>query len=113
MSQSRRQQLQRDPVLGEIVERLVEVYHPERIYLFGSCARDEAGAHSDYDLMVVVRDDAPPRLRRSGPGYDALWGLKAAADVLVWTRSAFEARLHLRASLPSTILREGRLVYGA
>jgi predicted nucleotidyltransferase len=28
-----------DPVLAEMVERLVEVYKPERIILFGSVAR--------------------------------------------------------------------------
>jgi hypothetical protein len=35
------------------------------------------------------------------------------ADVLVWTRGGFESRTHLRASLPGTILREGRLLYAA
>ena len=49
-----------DPLLAEIVRRLVEAYQPERIYLFGSKARGDAGADSDYDLMVVVPDDAPP-----------------------------------------------------
>ncbi len=28
-----------DPVLSEVVRRLAEVYHPLRIYLFGSTAR--------------------------------------------------------------------------
>ena len=102
-----------DPLLAEIVARLVAAYHPERIYLFGSCARGEAHADSDYDLMIVVRDDAPDALRRSRVAYEALWGLPAAADVLVWTHTAFEERLHLRASLPSAITREGTLVYAA
>jgi predicted nucleotidyltransferase len=102
-----------DPLLAEIVNRLVSTYHPERIYLFGSRARAAAGCDSDYDLMVVVPDDAPPALRRAAPAYTALWGLRAAVDVLVWTRTAFEERLHLAASLPSTVLREGRLVYSA
>jgi hypothetical protein len=31
--------------------------------------------------------------------------------VLVWSRTAFDRRRHLRASLPATILREGRLLY--
>lgn len=102
-----------DPVLAEVVSRLVDVYHPERIYLFGSRATDEAGRDSDYDLMVVVPDDAPPALRRGGPAYTALWPLGVAADVLVWTRTAFDERLHLRASLPATVVREGRLVFSA
>jgi nucleotidyltransferase-like protein len=100
-----------DSLLAEIVSRLVATYHPERIYLFGSHARDAAHGDSDYDLMVVVGDDAPASLQRSTPGYDALWGLPRGGDILVWTRTAFEQRLHLRASLPSTISGEGRLLY--
>jgi predicted nucleotidyltransferase len=102
-----------DPVLAEIVRRLVAAYQPERIYLFGSHARGEAGPDSDYDLMVVVGDDAPPPLRQSRRAYEALWGIGTAADVLVLTRYAFDRQLHLRASLPSTIVREGRLLHAA
>lgn len=102
-----------DPLLNEIVRRLVQAYHPERIYLFGSHARGEAGPDSDYDLMVVVPDFAPADQRRSRLAYEALWGTGTAADVLVWTRQAFDERRHLRASLPATVLSEGRLLYGA
>lgn len=101
-----------DPVLGEIVRRLAATYDPHRIYLFGSVARGDAGPDSDYDLMVVVPDNAPTELRDCAAGYDALKGLGIAKDILVWTRSEFEKRLHLKASLPSTVLREGKLLYG-
>ena len=47
-----------DPVLTEVVRRLVEAYCPERSYLFGSVARGEAGPDSD-------SDDAPPERLRS------------------------------------------------
>ena len=57
--------LKNDPVLAEIVRRLLKAYEPQRIYLFGSKARGDAGPDSDYDLMVVVPDDAPPERRRS------------------------------------------------
>lgn len=100
-----------DPALAEVVHRLVEAYQPERIYLFGSVARGDAGADSDYDLLVVVPDDAPPARRRSRLAYEALRGTGAAADVLVCTRSYFEDRRSLKASLPGTVLREGRLLH--
>jgi predicted nucleotidyltransferase len=99
--------------LDEVVRRLVAAFRPERIYLFGSAARGDGGPDSDFDLMVVVPDDAPAERRSSRLAYETLWGLGVAADVLVWTRSAFEARTHLKASLPATILREGRLVHAA
>lgn len=102
-----------DPVLGEIVRRLVEVYHPLRIYLFGSVARGVAGPDSDYDIMVVVPGEAPAEKRSPTPGYQALWRVGVAKDILVWTATEFRKRLHLKASLPSTVVREGKLLYAA
>jgi len=102
-----------NPVLAEAVQRLVRACEPERIYLFGSAARGDAGPDSDYDFMVVVPDAAPPGRKDCGRAYLALRGLGIPKDVLVWTRSAFEEQLRLRASLPSTIVREGKLLYAA
>ena len=100
-----------DQVLAELVRRLAEAFEPERIYLFGSKARDETGPDSDYDLLVVVPDESTPERRRSRLAYQALRGTRTAADVLVWTKEAFESRLYLPASLPATVVREGRLLY--
>ena len=106
-------ELSSDPVLAEIVRRLVEAYRPERIYLFGSKARGDAGPDSDYDLMVVVPTAVSSGWQQSLQTTAALRGVGTAADVLVWSRDAFEKRLHLKASLPSTVLREGKLLYDA
>lgn len=67
-----------DPRLQEIVQRLVDAYRPERVYLFGSMARGEAGPDSDYDILLVVPDDAPPERRDSDLAYRAL--LASLAD---------------------------------
>jgi uncharacterized protein len=98
--------------LAEVVHRLRSAYRPHSIYLFGSRARGEAGPDSDYDLLLVVDDDVPPEQKRSRLAYEVLRGTSIAADVLVCTRSYFEARRHLKASLPGTVLREGRLLDG-
>jgi len=103
----------RDAALAEVVRRLVRVYQPVKIYLFGSAARGDATADSDYDLLVVAPDDAPEERRSEDAGYRALRGTGIAVDLLVWTQSAFERQLHLKASLPSTVVREGKLLYGA
>jgi predicted nucleotidyltransferase len=102
-----------DSALAEAVRRLVAAYQPERIYLFGSVARGDADEHSDYDLLVVVPDDAPLEHRRSRLAYEALHGTGTAADVLVCTRSYFDDRRSLKASLPGTVLREGRLLHAS
>jgi uncharacterized protein len=104
---------ERDEVLAEIVRRLVEAYEPQRVYLFGSAARGDAGRDSDYDLLLVVPDDASPERREPRLAYEVLWGVRAPADVIVWSRSAFDARAVARASLPATVLREGVLLHVA
>ena len=105
------QTLEDDAKLTEVVRRLIDAFRPEGIYLFGSKARGDEGADSDYDLMVIIPDDAPPERRRSRLAYQTLRGTRLAADVLVWPRQNFDSRLHLPASLPATIIREGRLLY--
>ncbi len=102
-----------DPKLQEIVSRLVRAYAPERIYLFGSAARGAPGPDSDYDLLVIVPDDAAPERRRSRLAYEVLRGTGVAADVLVFSRDYFERRRHVVASLSATVEREGKLVHVA
>jgi Nucleotidyltransferase domain len=47
-----------DPVLFEVVRRLVKEFHPQRVYLFGSRARGDVRVDSDYDVMLVVEERA-------------------------------------------------------
>jgi len=101
------------PILREVVQRLVSAYEPERIYLFGSTGRGEGQPDSDLDLMVVVPDNASADRRRSRLAYQVLRGTGTAVDVLVWTKRSFDERLHLKASLPATVIREGKLLYAA
>jgi predicted nucleotidyltransferase len=102
----------RHEAIEEITRRLVEYYHPDRIYLFGSEARGEAGPDSDLDFLVVVPDDTPREVLRGKGLYSRLAGMGFAKDVVAWPRTDFEARAaHVVTSLPATVLREGRLLY--
>jgi predicted nucleotidyltransferase len=105
--------LANDGMLAEIVHRLVEAFRPERIYLFGSKARGDGGPDSDYDVMVVVSHASEPGYRLAQQAHSVLWDVWTAVDVLVWPKERFDSRLHLQASLPATILREGKLLYAA
>lgn len=100
-----------DGTLANLVRRLDDAYEPEQVYLFGSRARGDVGPDSDYDLLLVVADDAPAERKQTRLAYEALRGTGVAADVLVCTRTWFDRRRDLRASLPGTVLREGRLVH--
>ncbi|MCX5975904.1 MAG: nucleotidyltransferase domain-containing protein [Coprothermobacterota bacterium] len=97
--------------ISESVRRLRVCLHAERIYLFGSRARDEANEDSDYDFLVVVRDSPLPRYKREQQAFRALCGMGIAKDVLVLTREEFDRGLAIVSSLPATVVREGRLLY--
>jgi predicted nucleotidyltransferase len=105
--------LDRDPTLREIVERLANAYRPLRIYLFGSHGRGNAVSDSDYDLLLVVSDDAPLQLKQSRLAHQKLWGIKKPVDVLVCTDKWFKSRERVVSSLAGIIRREGQLLYAA
>jgi predicted nucleotidyltransferase len=46
-----------------IVLRIAERFNPDKIILFGSCARGDATEQSDADILVVARTDLPQRDR--------------------------------------------------
>ena len=102
-----------DPVIEQIIHRLVAALAPERIYLFGSHARGDAGLDSDYDLLVVVPTSTLPRYRRDQTAFAALLGIGVAKDVLVLTHDEFERQRTVVCSLPATVEREGVLLYAA
>jgi len=102
-----------DAVLERLVPELVAVYKPIKIYLFGSRSRGDHEPGSDYDIMLIVPDDSPKESRSFKLIYPFLWQEGIAADVLVWTEAEFDGRLHLEASFPSSVVREGKLLYGS
>jgi predicted nucleotidyltransferase len=89
----------------------VEAYPPERSYLFGPEARDDAGPDSDYDLLIIAADDAPAGWRDCDLAFEAFRGTGTAADVIVWTCSQFEQRKQVVTFLPATVLRGCRMPY--
>ena len=104
----------REQAIAEILGRLIEFYRPERVYLFGSTARGDAGPGSDLDFCVVLSDDAPAALLRDDAIYTRLRGTGYPKDVIPWRAGDFDARAaHVAASLPATVVREGRLLYDA
>ena len=102
-----------DRLLRDVVLRLVEALSPDRIYLFGSHARGEAGPRSDIDILVVVPQSDQPGHVRDRSAYHALRGIAAPIEVLVWTRDEYERALRIRTSLSASVERSGRLLYAA
>jgi predicted nucleotidyltransferase len=100
------------PLLAEIVRRVVEVAHPDRIILFGSAAREEMNADSDYDLLVIKAGIAHRR-RLAQEIYRNLFGVAAPVDVVVVTPEDVAELRDALGSIIAPALREGREIYAA
>jgi len=98
-------------ILDQIVERLVEGLHPDRIYLFGSQARGQATQSSDFGLLVVVPESNLPRHQREALSYDLLWGLTTPVDLIVLTKDEFNRIRRVKTSLASTVQAQGEILY--
>ena len=98
--------------LDLIVQRIMDVFHPLRIILFGSAARGEAGQDSDIDLLVVM-PEGTPRLATAEKLHMRMFGIPAAIDFLVATPSDLERNRDNIGLVYRTILKEGRELYAA
>ena len=94
----------------EITRRIVQTVHPRRIILFGSRARGQAQADSDWDILVIA-DSNLPRHRRAAPLYGALSDIPVPVDILVYTPEEVEEWREVPQAFVTTATREGKVVY--
>ena len=97
-------------MLPVIIDRIVSGFQPERIILFGSHARGQAGPHSDLDFLVILPEISDKRqaaiaIRR------ALADLPAFTDIIVSTPEEIARRGNLVGNVLRPALREGRVIY--
>jgi len=99
-----------DARLDEMVGAIVDQIRPELILLFGSRARGDAREDSDYDLMIVVRDQAAVESSRR-TAYAALRESKLTAEILARSVEDYKRRQHDPGFMDFMVSREGRLLY--
>jgi len=99
-----------DELIAEVVRRIVEVADPDKIILFGSHARGEAGSRSDLDILVI-KDSDVPRWERSGHIYYALRDIMVPMDILVYTEEEVYDWSLVEEAFITTAVREGRVLY--
>ncbi len=95
-------------VVAWIRERLAKTMAIQRLILFGSRARGEAGPYSDYDVIVVAESDVP-FVDRQGQALIALGKRDFPLDLLVYTPSELDRAAAIPGSAAYWALREGRV----
>jgi uncharacterized protein len=96
--------------IQEIVNRIVERFHPEQIILFGSQARGDAGPDSDVDLLVVMPVEGSKREKQLEIRM-ALHDIHVPKDVIVSTPEEFAWRKEIVGTIERPAARQGKVLY--
>jgi transcriptional regulator with XRE-family HTH domain len=99
-----------EAAIVQMARVIVERFDPERIILFGSYARGNAGPDSDVDLLVLMEVQGSKRRMAAEIGA-ALHGFRLPKDILVTTPSDFEARKDIVGTIERPAAREGKVLY--
>lgn len=99
------------PELATLLSRIKTAYDPVDVILYGSQARGDATAQSDWDLKIIVADDAPERLFSPMFGWQIQEGSGVYADVSCTRLSDFRADLKVANSAASHIAGDGVVLH--
>ena len=99
-------------MMREIVRRIVDTSHPEKVILFGSRARGDCQGDSDIDLLVVA-DDTQPRSLRASALYGVLSDILIPMDILVYRPQEIEEWGNVPQAFVTTAVRGGHILYSA
>jgi len=95
--------------LTRYVKQLQEVYHPERILLFGSLASGQVGEWSDIDL-VIIKESRQKFLDRIREVMHLLQP-RVGVDILVYTPEEFAQLSRERPFVREEIIAKGKVLY--
>ena len=97
-------------LIQEIIRRIVDLIHPDKIILFGSRARHQARPDSDMDLLVIG-PSAQPRWQRAAPLYGTLSDILLPMDIMVYTPEEVNEWSAVPQAFVTTAINEGRVLY--
>ncbi|WP_429819196.1 nucleotidyltransferase domain-containing protein [Ensifer sp. B1-9] len=100
----------RFPELAQLLGRIEAAYAPLAVILYGSRARGDATASSDWDLKVIVPDDAPDLVLSPMFGWKVQEGSGVYGDVSCIRLSEFVSDLSVANSAASHLVHEGIVV---
>ncbi len=101
-----------DPnLLDEVVKRITEAIHPEKIYLYGSHTYGTPHQDSDVDLLVLIDKSEVSYYKRARPIYKALRRLIIPTEIIVVTQDEFTQRLKWVVSVEREAFEKGKVVY--
>lgn len=103
--------MNRKEITNKIVNRIIQKYCPEKIYLFGSFAWGKPTADSDIDLFIIKKTKND-RYSRQLEVRKLIKG-ELPVDVLVYTPAEAAKRLQMGDFFIEDIYKKGKILYEA
>jgi predicted nucleotidyltransferase len=100
-------------IVDKVKERLIKLYNPVEIYLFGSYAWGKPDEESDLDLLIIVEScDPKDRYTAMAAGHKALLDLRnLGKDILILTKKEFDELSHDHTRMFYRIKHKGKKIY--
>ncbi len=98
-------------IAGEMARKIGRRFAPDRVILFGSQARGDATANSDYDLLVVMNVPVSARAEARRAIRAELRSFKVPLDIVVASPEEYAWRSQIPGTIERPAMLEGRVLY--
>ena len=96
--------------VNNIIQRIVDRFHPEKIILFGSYAGGSPTVNSDLDLLIVMPVKGSRREKANEIDM-ALSDRLVPMDLIVVTPEQFEKQKNIIGTIVGEAVRNGRILF--
>ena len=100
-----------ESMINEVKQRLINLYDPVAIYIFGSYAWGHPDEESDLDLLVVLDHYTKNRHQTLVDGHKALMDLDLCKDIIVYSQEEFVDCSQDKTSLCNKVVKQGKQIY--
>jgi predicted nucleotidyltransferase len=98
--------------IEKVVSLIAKKFAPEKIILFGSCAKGKITQNSDIDILVIKKESAGSNRELAAKIHSSLWGQKVPVDIIVKSKHQFERDKKHFWSVSYAAANEGIILYG-
>lgn len=100
-------------IVEEVKKRLIYIYKPLEIYLFGSYAWGTPDKESDLGLVIVIKKYSKNRHQMLVDGHAGLADIDISKDILVYSKEEFESFSSDVTRFCYKVKRDGKKIYSA
>jgi predicted nucleotidyltransferase len=97
--------------IEQVKERLIKIYDPLAIYIFGSYAWGHPTEDSDLDLLVVVDRYKEDRYQDLVSGHKSLIDMDISKDILLYNKEQFEECSVDKTSICNKVITAGKKIF--